>query len=505
MKAITPEAFAPSLPEPLVREMPLGAPYPVHALGPLREAVEAVQGMTQAPIAIPAQSALAVASLAVQAHADVETLGRPAPLSLYALTIAQSGERKSSCDGPLIHAVREVERSAMEAWREDAKSAYITRELWKAEYDAAVGRAKKAKGADKAGARADLEALGGEPPMPAAPERIVTEPTLEGLTRLFEEGQPSLGLFSDEGGQFLGGHAMNSDNRQKTLAALNGVWGGEPIRRTRKGDGFSTLYGRRLAMHLMVQPVVADAFMADALANGTGFLPRCLIVSPPSAIGQRLYALTRRDTVPVDAFAQRIASLLARQPDMDPDTRELKPRRLTLGTDARTTLIAFSDAVENAQRTGGDLAHVTGYASKAAEQAARIAGVLTVYADPDARSVELDAMRDGIALAQFYLGEAARLADGATVSVETQRAERLRRWLTDEWPARALALDLDPATVIPADVARHGPAALRETKVAKAALGLLAAHGWVTALQPGTEVNGAPRKLAYRVYRGPLG
>ena len=91
MKAITPEAFAPSLPEPLVREMPPGAPYPVHALGPLREAVEAVQGMTQAPIAIPAQSALAVASLAVQAHADVETLGRPAPLSLYALTIAQSG------------------------------------------------------------------------------------------------------------------------------------------------------------------------------------------------------------------------------------------------------------------------------------------------------------------------------------------------------------------------------------------------------------------------------
>ena len=190
---------------------------------------------------------------------------------------------------------------------------------------------------------------------------------------------------------------------------------------------------------------------------------------------------------------------------MDPDTRELKPRRLNLGTDARATLIAFSDAVEAAQRTGGDLAHVTGYASKAAEQAARIAGVLTIYADPDARTVELAAMRDGIALAQFYLGEAARLADGATVSTETQRAERLRRWLTDEWPSRALALDLDPATVIPADVARHGPAALRETKVAKAALGLLAAYGWVTAMEPGSEVNGAPRKLAYRVYRGPLG
>ena len=50
-------------PQPLVREIPAGEVYPVEALGPLRGAVEAVQGMTQAPMAIPAQSALAVASL----------------------------------------------------------------------------------------------------------------------------------------------------------------------------------------------------------------------------------------------------------------------------------------------------------------------------------------------------------------------------------------------------------------------------------------------------------
>ena len=91
-------------PQPLLRETAQGAPYPVHALGPLRSAAEAVQGMTLAPVAIPAQSALAVASLAVQGHADVETLAGPAPLSLYALTIAESGERKSSCDRPLMAA-----------------------------------------------------------------------------------------------------------------------------------------------------------------------------------------------------------------------------------------------------------------------------------------------------------------------------------------------------------------------------------------------------------------
>ncbi len=62
----------------------------------------------------------------------------------------------------------------------------------------------------------------------------MTEPTYEGLTRKYAEGMPSLGIFSDEGGQFLGGFAMNGDNRQKTLAALNDLWQGNPIRRLRE-------------------------------------------------------------------------------------------------------------------------------------------------------------------------------------------------------------------------------------------------------------------------------
>ena len=198
-------------------------------------------------------------------------LGGPRALSLYALTVARSGERKSACDAPLMAALRDHEREqattqrdAMESWR----NAYA---LWKVERDRILADAKKGKGEKGTEAQADLEAMGPEPSAPPSADRTVTEPTFEGLTKLFATGQPSLGLFSDEGGQFLGGHAMNSDNRQKTLAALNDLWQGNPIRRTRSGDGHATLYGRRLAVHLMVQPVVARAFMADPMAADTGF------------------------------------------------------------------------------------------------------------------------------------------------------------------------------------------------------------------------------------------
>ncbi|PTV95930.1 uncharacterized protein DUF3987 [Rhodobacter aestuarii] len=492
MNAPEPIPFQSEGPQPLVREIPPGEVYPVDALGPLRAAVEAVQGITQAPLAIPAASALAVASLAVQAFADVETLGGTRPLSLFALTIAKSGERKSSCDAPLMAALRDYEREQAKAQRDAVASWQNAHALWKGERDRILASAKSGKSEKRVAAEADLNALGKEPAAPPSTDRTVTEPTYEGLTRLFAEGQPSLGLFSDEGGQFLGGHAMNSDNRQKTLAALNDLWQGNPIRRTRQGDGAYTLYGRKLAVHLMVQPAVARAFMSDPLAVDTGFLPRFLICEPLSTIGTRMHANTRRDDAALAAFEARLRAILETDMPMDPETRELTPRTLQLSPEARKLLVGFSDAIEAAQGPGGDLAHVSGYASKAAEQAARISGVLTLWRDLDAAKVEAGDMADAISLAQFYLSEASRLASAATVSAEIDRAETLRKWLIESWPH---------PNVTVRDVVRLGPNPLRESPKARAALGVLELHGWLHRLEPGTVVRGTARKEAWAIVR----
>ena len=198
-KMPAPVSYTPEGPQPLVREIAPGAAYPVASLGPLRDAVRAVQGMTQAPVAIPAQSALAVASLAVQGFADVETLGGTRPLSLYALTIARSGERKSACDAPLMAGLRAHEIQASQGQREALGSWENAHALWKKDRERIVnGKAEK-----RTAAQADLEALGPEPAAPPSADRTVTEPTFEGMTKLFATGNPSLGLFSDEGGQFL--------------------------------------------------------------------------------------------------------------------------------------------------------------------------------------------------------------------------------------------------------------------------------------------------------------
>lgn len=485
-------------PDPLLRETPGGAAYPVDALGPLFDAVTAAQAASQAPVAIAAQTALAAASLAVQCHANVETLSGNAPVSLYVLTIAKSGERKSTTEKLLMAGVRDYERQANRAFEVDCTAHKNEAELWRADHDLAVNQRKK-KGADRTAIQADLEALGPEPEPPLKPFLTSTEPTLEGLHKLYAVGQPGLGVFSDEGGGFLGGHGMSKENRLRTLAGLSDLWGGEPIKRVRAGDGASTLYGRRLAMHLLVQPVAAEELLADPMAQGQGFLARFLLAHPPSAIGTRL-ARPEANTPALDLFAARMTEVLnTPKPIADGTRQELEPRILPLSKAAKDLLWEYYLATEKEQAPGGSLENCTGFSSKSPEQACRIAGVLTLWEDLNAAEVSGATMANAIVLAQYYLTEANRLADGAIVSMETTEAEKLRLWLLNAWPEIAARLGREGGSILPRDILQYGPGSLREKKKVTACIRQLLEAGWLVSLPAGTLIDGSNRREAYQI------
>ena len=89
--------------------------YPLDALPPLiRGAVEEVCGFVKAPVPLVAMSALAALSVAIQAHIDVQRAVKlEGPCGLFMCGIADSGERKTSCDGyftTAIHAYQTRER-----------------------------------------------------------------------------------------------------------------------------------------------------------------------------------------------------------------------------------------------------------------------------------------------------------------------------------------------------------------------------------------------------------
>lgn len=479
-------------PQPLIREIPKGEPYPVEALGPLMQAVQGVQDKTQAPIAIAAQSALSVASLAVQGFADVETLGGSAPCSLFCLTIAQSGERKSSCDKLLMQAVREYEADAAQQYKIDLASHTTELKIWDTKHSKlARDVANPAKAND---AEAKLKAMPPQPEPPLSPNRTATDPTFEGMVKFYVISHPSLGLFTDEAGSFIGGHAMNRDNRLKTCAGLSGLWDGSPINRTRAGDGATTLRGRRLASHMMIQPIAARPLLADPVASGQGFLARFLICEPESAIGFRIkHGHSSASDAAISAFGSRLRQLLDTEPPLREDTRnELEPRLLGLSVGAKELLQEYYDETERAQAPNGEFAHVRSYGSKTAEQAARIAGVITLWLNHMATEVAPDTMAKAISLARFYLSEARRLADAAVISEEFEQAECLKKWLHE---------NCSDEIILPSDIVRNGPSSLRDSKKVKDAIEMLEAHRWLIALPPGTMVRDRQRKASYQIMR----
>jgi hypothetical protein len=63
--------------------------------------------------------------------------------------------------------------------------------------------------------------------------------------------------------------------------------GGHPIRRIRVLTGHAFLPGRRCSAHIMMQRVVADKLLRDAVLDGIGTMARVLIVAPESTVGNR--------------------------------------------------------------------------------------------------------------------------------------------------------------------------------------------------------------------------
>ncbi len=185
-------------PEPLKKDAPPAEPYPLDALGPVERAARAIIDITRVPPALAAQSVLAATTLAAQAHANVETLDGAKPLSLFMITVAESGERKSAADRRALDAVRDREAALRDAYEHERRQYHRALTVWHAEHKAIEKQLEKDP--KNSAGRADLEALRPEPEPPLLPNLIAGDPTLEGLQRLFAEGGPSLGLFSDEGG-----------------------------------------------------------------------------------------------------------------------------------------------------------------------------------------------------------------------------------------------------------------------------------------------------------------
>ena len=359
---------------------------------------------------------------------------------------------------------------------------------WQAARGAWAAERKKIEGEkniDFDARKAKLAALGNEPLRPLAPFLVTGDLTVEGLTKNWGDAHAALGIFTSEGGTFTGGHAMSDDNRLKTAAMLSKVWDGEPVKRVRAGDGVTILPGRRLSMHIMVQPDAAAGFLGNLVLRDQGLLSRVLVAAPESLAGTRFHrAPDPADARSLMAYYKRILALLDATLPLADGRNELVPRALTLDLSATELSVEFRDRIERQLGLGQDLVLVRDFAAKAAEHAARLAGVLTIVQDERAATIGRDAMAAAVELAGWYTNEALRLHHAGRRDPKLVQAETLRVWFLDRGEA-----------VIPfRDVMRLGPTATRTKSAAEQAINLLLGHGWI--------VQASGRPLSYRLAPG---
>ena len=495
-RAKPPEVEAP---RPLYRELPLAEPFPVDALGDtLGKAARAIESMIQCPMACAANSVLAVASLATQGRANVILpigQGKPAPLSLYLLTVLDSGERKSSADGMALKPVRDTEREIADL-ENAARQSYAVK---LSAYDANARHLTNRLKADRAALEAALRDLG---PPPQPPLLAVLAPsgdqTMEGLFRIYQQGRPSLAMLCDDAATFLGGHSLKAEQKAGTTANLCRAWDGSKLERIRGGDGVTVLYDRRLSCHLMVQPGVAAGFLSDSQFADQGLLARFLASAPQGRAGTRIrddaaYQSLACDTaLDLEDYNFVIAALL-RQPvrwkDENDRTMGVELDALAFTPEARALYVDFANAIEGELGPKASLAIAKAFASKLPENAARIAGTIRLIADPHASQIDAATLADAIIIAKYYLGEAVRLIASGAIDPEMRLAQTLLEWLHAQ-PGKVIGLR---------DIYRLGPNAIRQADKARRAMGVLCEHGWARPLPDGAEIGGQRHKEAWEI------
>lgn len=422
---------------PLQAELEPSAPFPMDALPPvLANYGRVIQHCTQAPDALVGNSLLAAASLAVQPHANVVLpYGASVPTSLFFVSVAESGERKSAVDRLALFAHAIFEKKKSDEARE------------------AIAQYTKLTKQDKEAAEVPRESV-----------FLASDPTVEGLCKLLHAGLPSIGVFSAEGGRFLGGHGMSEDTALRTAAGLSLFWDGSPVDRVRSGDGASKLFGRRVALHLMAQPMAAFKWLSNPVLRDQGLFSRCLVAYPQSTAGKRMFRNDKAVESPAArAYVERMTELLGGKWPIN-EFFELQPQHMGIAGGARELWVDQHDQIEKA--ICGDLAPIRALASKSAEHLGRIAAVFTLINDPTASTVAEEAMQRAAVCVEFYLGEALRLAGVQPLHEKSDQALMLWNWLVMRGK-RQISLP---------ELVQFGPAKLRKAEAMRSAMGVLSDH-----------------------------
>jgi len=196
-----------------------------------------------------------------------------------------------------------------------------------------------------------------------------------------------------------------------------------------------------------------------------------LVAAPDSIAGTRLYRETKpSDDSAIRAYGARMLHIAEAPWPLFDGRNELAPRPLAFTEGAKKLWQRFFNEVEHGLAPEGKYRPVLDFGAKAAEHAARIAGVLSLVSDINAVDIPEDTMASAIVLARWYLTEAVRLQQAARTDPKLLVADSVLKFLRARSEREIRVREL----------MQYGPSTVRTKSAAEEALKTLCAHGMIS-------------------------
>ncbi len=315
-----------------------------------------------------------------------------------------------------------------------------------------------------------------EPDIPIQPTLYFEDATQEALAIHLAHGWPSASLWSDEAGIILGSHSMQS-NPMRFVALLNRLWEGKSFAAHRKTSQSFIIENRRLTLNLMMQPLLLDQMISQAtgISRQSGFLARCLLAYPDSSMGTRFYQEPPEQLDGLNEYEQRITECLDQSQRLK-QTGCINLPILKMSPQAKHLWIGFFNSIEAGLTAQGQWMEVKDFASKAAENAVRLAALFHLFSGKTG-DISVEHIEQAITLMNWYLSEARRLLEPQSTQPNLEDAKKLLVWL----------LEQRPKTITPRDILQFGP--LRSKTQRDDALETLMEHQYIRLVKTGNKTN----------------
>ena len=359
----------------------INAGFPTHSPFPFVDAVlDEVERDTKAPRPILMFGLLTALSVSIQGLFDVrKPTGQCVPTSLLLLTVAESGERKSSTAEKFLAPIRSFQKKQESVWKEQVTEWKVKEKIWLIKSKEIEKKIRSLCRKQESTAEAELELMKHTTERLARPRQfkmLYDDSTSEALFCGLHENLSSAGIISSEGG--LKGRAFND------LPKQNAMWSGDPVVVDRKVAESYQLYGARLTFSVMTQPVAFNAYMKARGddARGSGLWARFLVCDPDSTQGKRLLDSATVSYEHIHRYGERIEQLLTCNLDLLRHTCK-KRSEVVFSPAASKLWVEVFNEIESGIAENGRFDKMADLASKLADNIARVAALFHVFEGGD--------------------------------------------------------------------------------------------------------------------------